>query len=357
VSTHALLRGGVLQLARWGVLDRVAATGTPPVRGCVFHFGESRVDVPIKPSPGVPALYAPRRTVLDPILVDAAREAGAEVRTGVTVTGLLRGQTGRVTGVAGVDERGAVFEASAWLTVGADGMGSRIARLTRAPVEQTGASAAAFVYGYWDHLPVVDYELFYRPGVAAGFFPTNHDQTCVFVATTPARYRRETRAAGVAGTYTRLLTEATCGALDAAGGDGAPERFRVFAGRRPGYLRRASGPGWALVGDAGYYKDPITSHGITDALRDAELLSRGIIAAHGTRAAAIDDYQTTRDHLSKPLFATTEAIASFTWNLDQIPRLLHQVSQDMADEVRCLTGLAPIGTGSGCVAQRRSARR
>ena len=98
LSTHALLRGGVLQLARWGLLDRVAASGRPPARRTVFHYGDEKVDVPIKPGDGFDALYAPRRTVLDPILVDAARDAGAEVRFGVSVTGLCRDETGRVSG-------------------------------------------------------------------------------------------------------------------------------------------------------------------------------------------------------------------------------------------------------------------
>lgn len=99
LSTHALLRGGVLQLARWGLLNEVIAAGTPPVQRSVFHYGEERIEVPIRPAAGVDALYAPRRTVLDPILVDAARDAGAEVRFGLTVTGLCRDGTGRVTGV------------------------------------------------------------------------------------------------------------------------------------------------------------------------------------------------------------------------------------------------------------------
>ena len=116
--------------------------------------------------------------------------------------------------------------------------------------------------------------------VTAGIFPTNRGQTCVFAGTSPQRYRLESRL-GVASAYTRLLDQAAPGVLDADAG--APERLRVFAGRRPGLLRRASGPGWALVGDAGYVKDPITAHGLTDALRDAELLGRAIIAAAGGR--------------------------------------------------------------------------
>jgi flavin-dependent dehydrogenase len=283
----------------------------------------------------VDALYAPRRTVLDPILVDAARDAGVETRFGITVTGLRRDVDGRVTGVVGRDDTGAPFSARARITVGADGMGSKIARLVGAPVEATGTSAAAFIYGYWDGLPLDRYQLFYRPGVTAGTFPTNDDQVCVFAATSRRRFRSEARA-GVPRLYTRLLGQGAPVVLDQA--ILAPERLKVFVGR-PGFLRRAYGPGWALVGDAGYFKDPITSHGITDALRDAELLADAIITAASGEASeevALASYQSTRDRLSKPLFATTEAIASFCWDLDRIPMLLLELSDAMGDEVKLL---------------------
>ncbi len=343
LSTHALLRGGVVQLARWGLLDRITGAGTPPVRRTVFHYGDRRIEVPIKPGAGVDALYAPRRTVLDPILVDAAVAAGAEVRFGVAVTGLRRDSNGRVTGVVGRDETGAAFTAAARITVGADGMGSTVARLTGAPVERAATSAAAFIYGYWDGLAANGYELFYRPGVTAGLFPTNGGQTCVFAGTTPRRFRTESRA-GVTLAYGRLLDEASPGMLDPGTGARSPARLRVFAGR-PGHLRRASGPGWALVGDAGYFKDPATAHGITDALRDAELLARAIITAAAgetPEAVALAAYQATRDRLSQRLFATTDAIASFTWDLDHIPTLLVQLSEAMNDEVKWLTELDSI---------------
>ena len=183
LSTHALLRGGVLQLARWGLEDQIVDAGTPPVRRSVFHYGADCIEVPIKPHAGVDALYAPRRTLLDTILVDAARDAGAQIRFGVSVTGLRRDGTGRVAGVIGHDAEGAPFSAEARITVGADGLSSPVARLAGAPVERTGNSAAACIYGYWDGLPVHAYQLFYRPGVAAGFFPTNDGQVCVFAAT------------------------------------------------------------------------------------------------------------------------------------------------------------------------------
>jgi flavin-dependent dehydrogenase len=343
LSTHALLRGGVLQLSRWGLLDAMVAAGTPPVRSCAFHYGEQRVDVPVKAYAGVEALYAPRRTVLDPLLVDAAREAGAEVRFGITATQVCRDAAGRVTGIVGRDRDGAAFRADARITIGADGMGSRVAHLVGAAVERAATSAASTVYGYWDGLGMSDYELYYRPGVAAGCFPTNDGRVCVFVTTSRGRFRTEARH-GTARAYTRLLGEAAPDVASRAIDGVAPGRLSVFAAR-PGFLRRAFGPGWALVGDAGYFKDPITSHGITDALRDAELLARAVIAADrgADEQRALATYQETRDRLSGRLFSTTDDIASFAWNLDQIPLLLLQLSDSMSDEVAWLGELDPCG--------------
>ncbi|HXU98694.1 MAG TPA: hypothetical protein VFP03_11375 [Jiangellaceae bacterium] len=100
-----------------------------------------------------------------------------------------------------------------------------------------------------------------------------------------------------------------------------------------------------MVGDAGYFKDPLTSHGITDALRDAELLARGIITAatgQTEEKVALATYQNTRDRLSERLFATTDAIASFSWDLDEIPSLLLQLSDAMSEEVSFLRNLEPV---------------
>ncbi len=104
LSTHALMRGAVMQLHRWGLLERIRAAGTPPVRRSRFVYGAEGVELAIKPSHGVDALCAPRRTVLDPVLADGAAEAGAELRWGVSAHELLRGRHGRVTDrIAGLD--------------------------------------------------------------------------------------------------------------------------------------------------------------------------------------------------------------------------------------------------------------
>jgi 2-polyprenyl-6-methoxyphenol hydroxylase-like FAD-dependent oxidoreductase len=172
VSTHALMRAGVLQLHRWGLLDDVVAAGTPPVRRTVFHYGQESVAVSIKPSGGVDALYAPRRTVLDALLVDAADRAGAVIEFGATVTGLHRDDTGRVAGVVVRDpRRGSTWIARAPFVIGADGRDSLVAREVEASPVSTGRHAGAFLYGYWANLPSDGYEWFYRPGVTAGAIP------------------------------------------------------------------------------------------------------------------------------------------------------------------------------------------
>ena len=84
VSTHLIHPPGVAALHRWGLLDRLTATGCPPIHTYTFDFG----DLTLAGSPafdGAPVAYGPRRTVLDKLLVDAAREAGAEVSEGFSV--------------------------------------------------------------------------------------------------------------------------------------------------------------------------------------------------------------------------------------------------------------------------------
>jgi flavin-dependent dehydrogenase len=142
LSTHALMRGGVLQLHRWGVLPRLAETATPPVRSVTFHYGgEDPVVVPVRPADGVDALYAPRRTVLDALLADAAAEAGAEVRHGVTVTRLCRDDGGRVTGVVARRHHGPEFTVRARFVVGADGARSGLAAAVGATAYAAGRRA------------------------------------------------------------------------------------------------------------------------------------------------------------------------------------------------------------------------
>lgn len=341
LSTHGLMRAGVLQLHRWGLLDELVAEGTPAIRRTKFHYahGETTV-IDIRPSPGVPALYAPRRYLLDRLLVDAAARAGAVVLHEHAVTSLVR-ERERVTGVRALDARGRAVELRAAMTVGADGIRSTVAAGSGARVRRRGRSAGAVLYRYVQGLDADGYEWAYGDGAAAGLIPTNSGLTCVFVGTSPDRMR-ELRRMGAENAFGCLLGRSFAelpGRVAAAAPVG---RLYGWSGV-PGYLRRCWGPGWALVGDAGYFKDPITSHGITDALRDAELLSDALVESLGggvPEREALRGYQTTRDRLSNRLFAVTEDVAAFDWDSDSARQLVREVSAAMGDEVELLEGRA-----------------
>ncbi len=355
VSTHAFMRAGVLQLSRWGVLPAVREAGTPPVRRTTFHYrGGHSVQVSIRPSPGVDALYAPRRHVLDRILVDAAIAAGAEVRHGTTVTGLLR-DGGRVTGVRTTSERGS-RELRARFVVGADGIGSVVAREVQAPVVRRGRHATAVLYRYLADLPADGYEWAYDHGAGAGLIPTNDGQACVFVGTTPARMRA-LRRTGRTAAFDELMRTAGPGLRDRVASATPVGGFHGWGGV-PGYLRTPWGPGWALVGDAGYFKDPITTHGMTDALRDAELAADAILdTLEGAvpEHVAMGGFHAERDRLSTALFDVTEAVAAYDWDVDSIQGLLRGVSSAMSDEVDHL--MARPDRRTGLVAGETSAPR
>lgn len=338
LSTHALLRAGVLQLRRWGVLDAVVAAGTPPARRTTFHLADGDLPITLKPAAGVDAFYAPRRSVLDAILVGAAEDAGADVRLGVGTAGLVW-RDGRVVGVRTVDRLGREETVEGGIVIGADGRRSSVASATAAPVERAGRAAGAFVYGYVGDLDVEGFHWWFRHGGSAGAVPTNFGETCVFAGGAPAELLSgsplESLRAGLARTAPELLAM-----VDGAGG-GAVRGVRSYAGE-PGYLRRAWGDGWALVGDAGYLKDAITAHGISDALRDAELLARAVLAAESCPTRLADElaaYQAMRDRLSIPLFDVAEELAGHRWSSEGVRELLLRASSATTDEVDALVAL------------------
>ena len=342
LSTHGLMRAGVLQLSRWGILPRIVAAGTPAISSTLFQYGDGTTTrVSIRPRAGVHALYAPRRYLLDSVLLDAAADAGADILYGATVAGLLGGENGQVRGVRAVRSDGRTVEVPAVITVGADGIRSTVGDLVRAPVLRRGRWASAVLYRYIGELPGDGYEWAYGSAAAAGLIPTNGGETCLFVSAPPSGLRAFRRA-GTEHAFATLLSQAAPGLVERVRAAGPAGRLHGWAGMR-GYIRRSWGPGWALVGDAGYFKDPITTHGMTDALRDAELLAEAILASGaGERPAAVSlaRYQATRDRLSARLYAVTDEIASYRWDTASIQGLLRRVSSAMTDEVVYLEALS-----------------
>jgi flavin-dependent dehydrogenase len=314
LSTHAIARSGVVQLNRWGLLPTVVAAGAPPIREVEFHGSGTSVRRTIKDRVGVDKLVAPRRHVLDALLVDAAVSAGARLMTGVTVDGVRRSEDGRATGIRARTTSGRI-DIAARFVVGADGRGSRIARSVAAElyeVRGTGNSAAHYAYfaGDWQ---AMEYHLGDRR--FAGVFPTNNGEACVWVCSP-----------GDAALHFRRSHPTLDAAFDAMLLDAVPElaeRIRAQMTRTsttrgviglPNHIRQPVGPGWALVGDAGYHRDPITGHGISDAFRDAELLATSLDSAlcgAVDERSALIDYHVSRDEQLREVFDITCELATY----------------------------------------------
>ena len=345
LSTHALMRGGVFQLHRWGLLSAIEAAPTPPIRTTTFHYGDEAIEVAIKPKDGFDALYAPRRTLLDSVLVEAARARGAEVDHGVTAVDLVRDDAGRVGGVVLESGGGAPRVVHADLVIGADGFRSRVARLAGAPIEFRGRHAAAVIYGYFEGLDLQGFHWHYRPGVSIGVIPTNDGRTCVFAAMPPERFRAKL-GVGLEDLHRQVLRESSPALAQAVRRSRRIGRMRPFPGM-PGFLRRSWGPGWALVGDAGFYRDPITAHGITDALRDAELLARAVVQGSDR---AMEDYQAARDGIARGMLEISDDVASFLWNLEEAKVLHLDLSRQMNAELELLRSLTGEANFAACPA-------
>jgi 2-polyprenyl-6-methoxyphenol hydroxylase-like FAD-dependent oxidoreductase len=313
-STHSLSRGGVVQLARWGLLNRVVASGAPEIRKVSFHHGNEVASHTIKDRAGVDFVVAPRRYVLDELLANAAVAAGARLVTDTTVTGVLRGADGRVTGVSARDADGTERELTARLVIGADGVRSPVARYVGAEVTERYAPAGSCFYTYvggvsWDGI-----ELHVAENAFAGVFPTHDDEACVWLIR-PIADLRPVIDAGSHRTDAWLdQLEQTVPGLARRVRDGSfGPRLRGYAGL-PNHVKRPHGPGWALVGDAGYHRDPITGHGITDAFRDAELVAGAADAfLRGARAEedAMARYESERNAAIELTFGLTRALGAF----------------------------------------------
>jgi 2-polyprenyl-6-methoxyphenol hydroxylase-like FAD-dependent oxidoreductase len=314
LSTHQIARTGVVQLQRWGLLSSVLDSGAPAIRQVTFTAGGHSTIRTIKDKAGVDLLVAPRRYILDTLIAEAAARAGADVRFGVNVAGALRDDHGRVSGVYGEGPDGRAVEIEARFVVGADGLRSRIARSVAAPVIEDRGDAGAVQYAYYHGLEWNGIELIVADRALTGVFPTHGGEACIWVCRPSADAHRARRAAS--------SPEA---AFSATLAHTAPElSARLRAGRRtsavtgmlrtPNIVRQAHGPGWALVGDAGYHRDAVTGHGMSDAYRDVELLSDALdLALRGEidETFALASYQQRRDAALREIFELTCALAAY----------------------------------------------
>jgi flavin-dependent dehydrogenase len=298
LSTHFIHPFGMRILDELGLGDRVRAVA-PPVHSFQSSVGDHVVRLRFPAGEGG---CCPRRLDLDAILLEGAREAGAEVRTRCRVVGVLRDGE-RVAGVV-VEEGGERRELRAALVVGADGRNSTIAELVGAEEYNAYEGPRVAYWAYWPRPPWYADDLRFAGGTMLRFdgtdarfvFPVNRDQLIIGFAfpNTPAR-----TTAFKADLETNLVAKLRENPWFAPLVEQAPISRVIGIVKAKFFFRRAVGPGWALVGDAGLFKDPTPGLGISDALRDARALARAVIAGSDAELAR---YWRERDVASLPLF-------------------------------------------------------
>ncbi len=338
ISTHLVHPPGIAALDRWGLLDRLVATGCPAIHEYAFDMGPFVISgAPGKPE--FPIAYGPRRTVLDKLLVDAASEAGAEVREGFNVEEIVI-EGGRVTGIRGRSEGGQPVSERARVVIGADGSNSSVARAVTPEQYHERPRLQAGYYTYWSGLPMDGrFEAYDRDGRGWAAWPTNDDLTLLIVSWPMAEF--ESNKQDIEGNYLATL-------------DWAPEfRDRVRAARReeryvgaaiPNFFRKPFGPGWALVGDAGYTRDFITAQGISDAFRDAELCVTAVDESlSGARPfdEAMGACQSARDTRVLPIYEFTCQFAMLAPPTPEMQELLAAVHGNQA----AMDGFAQVVSG------------
>jgi 2-polyprenyl-6-methoxyphenol hydroxylase-like FAD-dependent oxidoreductase len=338
ISTHLIHSPGVAALRKWGLLDRLVATGCPPIQTYAFDFGP----ITITGAPGTDdsrVAYAPRRTVLDKLLVDAAAEAGVEVREGFTVEDVVI-EDGRVIGVQGRQKGGPPVTEHARVVIGADGIHSLVAKAVKPEQYNEKPPLNASYYTYWSGLPMNGrFEAYIRPNRGFAAWPTNDGLTLVICGWPYAEFAANKK--DVEGNYLKVfdLVPPFADRIRSA------KREAAYVGTSvPNFFRKPFGPGWALVGDAGYNKDFITAQGIQDAFRDAELCATALDQSFsGARSfdTAMNEYQSTRDAHVFPMYEFTAQLAT----LEPPPPELQELLAAVQGNPEAMDGFARVNAG------------
>jgi len=338
-SNHYMHQTGSARLKRWGLLDALAATNCPPIRTNHFDYGAfSLTGSPVPAEGGVTEAYAPRRLKLDPVLVDAAVKAGAELREGFSVQEVLW-EKDRVSGVRGHQKNGSAVNEHARITIGADGMFSTVAKAVQAEEYKSGPALEGSWYAYFSGVPMIGWHLWLRPDRVIFAYNTNDNLSLIGVAFCAkdlpmVRTNIERHHSAVIQQHAPELWERM---------QAGKRESRFVGGAIPSFVRKPYGPGWALVGDAGYQKDPCTASGITDALGSAEWLAEAIDAGFSGRQPleqALAGYEQTRNQAELPYFDLTTQLAALAPPPPEIQQLLEALRENPEQRSRFFGMLA-----------------
>jgi flavin-dependent dehydrogenase len=305
---HVIQPHGTALLKRWGLLDRVIASNCPPIPQVTLDVGPFALTSAPPLADGETPIYGPRHGILDKILADAAVEAGAELREGFHVQELVMAGD-RIIGMRGQGKDGQQVTETAKMVIGADGLHSLVARTVQAPQYQSKPNLTCSYFTYYSGLPVEGVTIYVREHRFIGVFPTNDALTCVAIQLPIAEL--ETFRTDIEANFLHVLELAP----ELAAGARAARREERFLGAAdiPNFFRKPYGPGWALVGDAGYHKDPYTGQGISDAFWGAQLLSEALDAGWSGRRdleAALAEYERQRNEDALPKYELNYQLAT-----------------------------------------------
>jgi flavin-dependent dehydrogenase len=326
ISSHQLHQTGLARLKRWELLDDLVATDIPLFTSWSFNMRSGLITGDLIPADDVGFMCCPRRHVLDKLLVRAAGNAGAEVREGFGLTGLLFDDD-RVVGVTAVGPGGKQVTEHAAMVVGADGRNSTVAKLVSAAKYRDDGAHTVQYYSYWSGADHPDPVIYTREdwGVAVG--PTHDGLLIMSMGTARANLSRF-RADIEAGYQERINSIPEL--ADRVAGGRREEPFKGLV-EVPNFYRQSHGPGWALAGDAGYYRDPVTAAGISDAFRDADLLAEAIdggLSGREDLGQALAGYQRDRDIATEAVYGWTLISVKFAPDEENTHAFLGQVAAD-----------------------------
>jgi 2-polyprenyl-6-methoxyphenol hydroxylase-like FAD-dependent oxidoreductase len=338
ISTHFLWPRTTSFLAKWGLLENLSATGCPAIERVTADYGAVAICGRPSPVDGTAIMYSPRRTVLDLLLVQAARAAGAEIREGTTFRGLIW-EDNRVVGAGIQGEDGNSKEERATVVVGADGVWSAVARAAGAVTDVQRESLTCGYYAYWAGVPTDGVEFYVRHGRDILVFPTHDQLTCIWAGRSRGEW--DTYRTNVEGAYREIISLAP----DLSKRLSSARQVSPFKGtsKLPNFYRQSFGRGWALVGDAAYHRDPLTGMGIGDAFLGADLLANALAEGLSGNEAHLDAllaaYQHAFRQKTMPVFEYTVRAAGLK---DPAPTLAlyAKVAQSNEETTRFMDVLA-----------------
>jgi flavin-dependent dehydrogenase len=344
MSGHSIHVAGVSCLRRLGLLERLDATGAPAQDTLTVDFGPlALTGTPTAAADGTVTGYAPRRFLFDPMLAAAAVEAGATLWQGVSFVAPVV-EDGRVVGISAVTSSGRTLSVRARLVVGADGKRSRFARSVGAETYNLNPATTCTYYAYWSGFGASHTHLLVRNGRFCVAAPTNDGLTFLGIIWPLSEYR--TVRADIGAAYHDAAAEIPWVADHLAGATQA-QRF-VGTGDLDGFFRTPFGPGWALLGDAAYHKDPITAQGMTDALLHAEMLAKAVLkglSGSYPLQASLSDFHRRRDEAATPMYRLTNDLARLAPPTPEMAALVGALQGNAAATRRFLgvmSGTVPV---------------